>query len=473
MNLKKKWIRIIIVAAIVIVGIIGAVLRFNIEPTDYGKTLAKEIKTAKELLSSAKEGNAKGEYSGYTILEFKQQITDAEEVSGDEDSYYEIEKEAYENLKESIKQFKHGGNDNVFSKEEVEKAIKDSETLEETIKFSKWTSLDWKAEGENLKEAADINLAASLEGPYFNEINSHMEEYSMQGRVLAFYHNGDFPGGMKISVDYVVENGTAYLYYYNVDTQAFDYVSDISLENSKANFTISTGGTYIILTKTNEEYVSSQTESEDEETQAGEETGTDPAQEQTSNQGNSSGDTGSGSSGKGSTNSGTTSNSGNAGGGSGTQDGPESEESGDTITVTIEIRCDTIASDLSKLTIPSGVDEQQVRNHIPSNGTILPKTSLKIKKGKNVEYALKLATRNAGIQMDSVYTALYSGQYIRGINYLYEKYAGGESGWMYKVNGWFPNYGCSNYYLENGDEIVWVYTCDLGKDVGDNSMDPR
>ena len=40
------------------------------------------------------------------------------------------------------------------------------------------------------------------------------------------------------------------------------------------------------------------------------------------------------------------------------------------------------------------------------------------------------------------------------------------SGWMYKVNGWFPNYGCSRYQLKDGDVIEWVYTCDLGKDVG-------
>ena len=28
----------------------------------------------------------------------------------------------------------------------------------------------------------------------------------------------------------------------------------------------------------------------------------------------------------------------------------------------------------------------------------------------------------------------------------------------------------SSYYLKDGDVIEWVYTCDLGKDVGDNSM---
>jgi hypothetical protein len=37
---------------------------------------------------------------------------------------------------------------------------------------------------------------------------------------------------------------------------------------------------------------------------------------------------------------------------------------------------------------------------------------------------------------------------------------------MYSVNGWFPNYGSSRYALKDGDEICWVYTCDLGQDVG-------
>ena len=38
---------------------------------------------------------------------------------------------------------------------------------------------------------------------------------------------------------------------------------------------------------------------------------------------------------------------------------------------------------------------------------------------------------------------------------------------MYKVNDWFPNYGCSSYYLKDGDEIVCCYTCEgLGTDVG-------
>ncbi len=62
-------------------------------------------------------------------------------------------------------------------------------------------------------------------------------------------------------------------------------------------------------------------------------------------------------------------------------------------------------------------------------------------------------------------TPIYNSAYIEGIANLYEFDCGELSGWMYKVNGWFPNYGCSRYQLKAGDKVEWVYTCDLGVDV--------
>lgn len=58
-----------------------------------------------------------------------------------------------------------------------------------------------------------------------------------------------------------------------------------------------------------------------------------------------------------------------------------------------------------------------------------------------------------------------SGAYVEGINNLYEFDGGRWSGWMYCVNGWYPNYGCGVYYLKPGDKIEWNYTCDLGLDL--------
>ena len=69
------------------------------------------------------------------------------------------------------------------------------------------------------------------------------------------------------------------------------------------------------------------------------------------------------------------------------------------------------------------------------------------------------------IHMEYTDTPLYDTAYIEGIYNLYEFDAGELSGWMYAVNDSFPNYGCSQYVLQDGDVIRWVYTCELGEDV--------
>ncbi len=60
----------------------------------------------------------------------------------------------------------------------------------------------------------------------------------------------------------------------------------------------------------------------------------------------------------------------------------------------------------------------------------------------------------------------YNSVYVEGIHNLYEFDTGELSGWMYNVNGWYPNYGASRYQLKDGDVVNWRYTCDLGRDVG-------
>ena len=58
-----------------------------------------------------------------------------------------------------------------------------------------------------------------------------------------------------------------------------------------------------------------------------------------------------------------------------------------------------------------------------------------------------------------------SSYYVSAINGLAEFDCGSGSGWMYSVNGVYPNMSCGKYVLSDGDEIVWVYTCDLGNDL--------
>ena len=86
--------------------------------------------------------------------------------------------------------------------------------------------------------------------------------------------------------------------------------------------------------------------------------------------------------------------------------------------------------------------------------------------GESVYDVLKRVCTYSGIHLSYDWTVEYGGYYIEGINHLYEFDCGNGSGWMYQVNGWYPNYGCSNYILKDGDIIIWNYTCNLGKDLG-------
>ena len=131
-----------------------------------------------------------------------------------------------------------------------------------------------------------------------------------------------------------------------------------------------------------------------------------------------------------------------------------------TYSCTIEIRCDTILSNMQDLR--PGLDV-----YVPDSGTILPTTTVTFTEGETVFDVLKRICDARGIQIEYSYTPMYGSYYVEGINHLYEFDCGQQSGWMYKVNGWFPNDGCSSYKLEAGDTIVWAYTCKgLGTDVG-------
>ncbi|MFR3322827.1 MAG: DUF4430 domain-containing protein [Lachnospiraceae bacterium] len=132
----------------------------------------------------------------------------------------------------------------------------------------------------------------------------------------------------------------------------------------------------------------------------------------------------------------------------------------DILECTIEIRCDTILDNMENLTAGK-------ESYVPANGCILSTSTVEFEKGETVYDVLSRVCSYAGIQMEASWTPLYNSYYVEGINNLYEFDCGNQSGWVYKVNGWFPNYGCSAYYLEDGDTIVWTYTCNgLGADVG-------
>lgn len=154
--------------------------------------------------------------------------------------------------------------------------------------------------------------------------------------------------------------------------------------------------------------------------------------------------------------SGGSSTGGSSSGGSASQPEPPA---GKELTCTISISCSTILSNMDKC-------EESKKEWVPDNGVILSATTVTFTEGESVYDVLQRVCRDSGIQMDASWSGKYGSAYVEGIANLYEFDVGSGSGWMYKVNGWFPNYGCSGYTLSQGDVICWVYTCNLGDDVG-------
>ena len=124
------------------------------------------------------------------------------------------------------------------------------------------------------------------------------------------------------------------------------------------------------------------------------------------------------------------------------------------INCSITIECKSILDNMDDL-------KKGHEKYVPKNGIMLDnyKTTLK---GKSTVYdLLKKACNDKGI----TYTAkdtMYS-VYIVGINNIDEKDCGKNSGWMYSVNGSYPNVSVDSKKLKDGDKVVFTYTCSYKK----------
>ncbi len=118
--------------------------------------------------------------------------------------------------------------------------------------------------------------------------------------------------------------------------------------------------------------------------------------------------------------------------------------------------------------LESGELSEAMLEILPENGVILENYEAKYEDGESVFDVIARAVRDNKIHME--YSGTKSVPYIEGVANLYEFDCGSLSGWMYRVNGWFPSFGMGQYKVERGDSIELIYTCDLGKDVGDNYM---
>ena len=133
------------------------------------------------------------------------------------------------------------------------------------------------------------------------------------------------------------------------------------------------------------------------------------------------------------------------------------------LTCTLTITCKTILDNMDDL------DPEKIEL-VPEDGVILTEKTVTFYEGENVFQLLRREAKANKIHMEFEETPIYNSAYIEGIHNLYEFDCGELSGWMYSVNGWYPNYGCSRYQLKEGDQVEWIYTCDLGRDIGGRNV---
>lgn len=119
----------------------------------------------------------------------------------------------------------------------------------------------------------------------------------------------------------------------------------------------------------------------------------------------------------------------------------------DSLTVTMTVSCEAIADELD------------------GDRIIIPETEFVLLEDDTAFTLLERVLAYNEIPFD------YSGSgdtgvYVKGINDIYEMDYGEMSGWMYMVNGEFPDTGCSSYRLCDGDTVEWLYTRNIGHDIG-------
>ena len=123
------------------------------------------------------------------------------------------------------------------------------------------------------------------------------------------------------------------------------------------------------------------------------------------------------------------------------------------------IRCDTILDHMDEL-------DASKREYVPADGRILDTGEVSFRKGDSAFDLLKREITGRNMQFEFKKLPVSGGVYVEGIANLYEFDVGELSGWQFSINGVFGGEDCGSYRLHDGDTIAFLYTCDLGKDIG-------
>lgn len=126
-----------------------------------------------------------------------------------------------------------------------------------------------------------------------------------------------------------------------------------------------------------------------------------------------------------------------------------------TTTTTEAIKSIQVSIDVqSLLAVLDQIENQAVKNSIPSNGILLSPIEISFQEGDTALSALEKSI--AGTMPIEVQRS-FLGAYVSSINNIPEKLVGGIAGWTYEVNGQQINQSADSYLLKPGDRLVWKY----------------
>ena len=136
----------------------------------------------------------------------------------------------------------------------------------------------------------------------------------------------------------------------------------------------------------------------------------------------------------------------------------------------VDSAASSLTSAISNLRAPDpAVQKKYVRISVTDHGATGGQTSVYFPLAElemNVNETAFSLLQRTGLSIRTATYPQYAGVYVEAINGFGEFSDGPLSGWMYSVNGVFPGYSASLYTLKDGDVVAWVYTRDLGDDVG-------
>ena len=135
----------------------------------------------------------------------------------------------------------------------------------------------------------------------------------------------------------------------------------------------------------------------------------------------------------------------------------DSEEK-NTFDVYLSVSCSIVFADGN-----DGLLDKSVKEILPQDGGIFSAT-VSAKKKQTVYELIISVMRDNKIHCES------SRGYIKGINNLYEKACGEESGWVFFINGEFSSAGANMIYVKENDKIEWFYSVKRGDVGGGNTL---